>query len=60
MPKKHPNAGVVFGTDIAVKYRVDGISWSVIFKVRQHARRAITLLLYDHIGGFNTMLHQLL
>ena len=29
------------------------------FKVRRHARRAITFLLYDHIGGFNTMLYQL-
>src|SRR5437588_868739 len=28
-------------------------------KVRRHARRAITFLLYDHIGGFNTMLYQL-
>ena len=29
------------------------------FKSRRHARRAITFLLYDHIGGFNTMLYQL-
>lgn len=29
------------------------------FKVRRLARRAITFLLYDHIGGFNTMLYQL-
>jgi Acyl-CoA synthetases (AMP-forming)/AMP-acid ligases II len=29
------------------------------FKVRRHARQAITFLLYDHIGGFNTMLYQL-
>ncbi len=29
------------------------------FKVRRHARRAITFLLYDHIGGFNTMVYQL-
>jgi acyl-coenzyme A synthetase/AMP-(fatty) acid ligase len=29
------------------------------FRVRRHARRAITFLLYDHIGGFNTMLYQL-
>jgi long-chain acyl-CoA synthetase len=29
------------------------------FKMRRHARRAITFLLYDHIGGFNTMLYQL-
>jgi len=29
------------------------------FKVRRHARRAITFLFYDHIGGFNTMLYQL-
>jgi long-chain acyl-CoA synthetase len=29
------------------------------FKLRRHARRAITFLLYDHIGGFNTMLYQL-
>jgi long-chain acyl-CoA synthetase len=29
------------------------------FKVRRQARRAITFLLYDHIGGFNTMLYQL-
>jgi long-chain acyl-CoA synthetase len=29
------------------------------FKVRRYARRAITFLLYDHIGGFNTMLYQL-
>jgi long-chain acyl-CoA synthetase len=29
------------------------------FKVRRHVRRAITFLLYDHIGGFNTMLYQL-
>jgi acyl-coenzyme A synthetase/AMP-(fatty) acid ligase len=29
------------------------------FKVRRHARRTITFLLYDHIGGFNTMLYQL-
>ena len=29
------------------------------FKARRHARRAITFLLYDHIGGFNTMLYQL-
>src|SRR5438045_1803520 len=29
------------------------------FKVRRHARRAITFLLYDHIGGFNTMLYPL-
>jgi long-chain acyl-CoA synthetase len=29
------------------------------FKVRRHARRAVTFLLYDHIGGFNTMLYQL-
>jgi long-chain acyl-CoA synthetase len=29
------------------------------FKVPRHARRAITFLLYDHIGGFNTMLYQL-
>lgn len=29
------------------------------FHVRRHARRAITFLLYDHIGGVNTMLYQL-
>jgi long-chain acyl-CoA synthetase len=29
------------------------------FKVPRHARRAITFLLYDHIGGFNTLLYQL-
>jgi long-chain acyl-CoA synthetase len=29
------------------------------FKIRRHARRAITFLFYDHIGGFNTMLYQL-
>jgi long-chain acyl-CoA synthetase len=29
------------------------------FKVRRHARRAVTFLLYDHIGGFNTILYQL-
>jgi long-chain acyl-CoA synthetase len=29
------------------------------FKVSRHPRRAITFLLYDHIGGFNTMLYQL-
>jgi long-chain acyl-CoA synthetase len=29
------------------------------FRVRRRARRAITFLLYDHIGGFNTMLYQL-
>jgi acyl-coenzyme A synthetase/AMP-(fatty) acid ligase len=29
------------------------------FKVQRHARRAIAFLLYDHIGGFNTMLYQL-
>src|SRR5205823_4172895 len=29
------------------------------FKVSRHARRTITFLLYDHIGGFNTMLYQL-
>src|SRR5205814_1261519 len=29
------------------------------FKLRRHARRAVTFLLYDHIGGFNTMLYQL-
>src|SRR5207249_1849615 len=29
------------------------------FKVRRHACSAITFLLYDHIGGFNTMLYQL-
>jgi len=29
------------------------------FKIRRIARRAITFLLYDHIGGFNTMLYQL-
>ena len=29
------------------------------FKVRRHARRAIAFLLYDHIGGLNTMLYQL-
>src|SRR5438067_5960823 len=29
------------------------------FKVPRHARRAITFLLYDHIGGVNTMLYQL-
>ena len=29
------------------------------FKSRRHARRAITFLLYDHIGGFNTLLYQL-
>lgn len=27
------------------------------FKVRRHQQRAITFLLYDHIGGVNTMLH---
>ena len=29
------------------------------FKVRRHTLRAITFLLYDHIGGFNTMLYTL-
>lgn len=29
------------------------------FKVTRFSRRAITFLLYDHIGGFNTMLYQL-
>lgn len=29
------------------------------FKTRRHARRAVTFLLYDHIGGFNTLLYQL-
>ncbi len=29
------------------------------FKVKRRAKRAITFLLYDHIGGFNTMLYQL-
>ena len=29
------------------------------FKVSRHARRTITFLLYDHIGGFNTMFYQL-
>ncbi len=29
------------------------------FTVRRHARRAITFLLFDHIGGVNTMLYQL-
>ena len=27
------------------------------FKVRRHTLRAITFLLYDHIGGFNTLLY---
>jgi long-chain acyl-CoA synthetase len=29
------------------------------FKVRRHKQRAITFLLYDHIGGVNTMLYML-
>lgn len=29
------------------------------FKVRRFARRAVTFLLYDHIGGVNTMLYTL-
>ncbi|HXF86665.1 MAG TPA: fatty acid--CoA ligase family protein [Anaerolineales bacterium] len=29
------------------------------FKVRRHKQRTITFLLYDHIGGVNTMLHTL-
>jgi acyl-coenzyme A synthetase/AMP-(fatty) acid ligase len=29
------------------------------FKVRRHSLRAITFLLYDHIGGVNTMLYTL-
>lgn len=29
------------------------------FKVKRHPRRAITFLLYDHIGGINTMFYQL-
>jgi acyl-CoA synthetase (AMP-forming)/AMP-acid ligase II len=29
------------------------------FHVKRHAHRAITFLLYDHIGGFNTLLYQL-
>ena len=29
------------------------------FKVRRHTLRTITFLLYDHIGGFNTMLYVL-
>jgi long-chain acyl-CoA synthetase len=29
------------------------------FKTRRQARRAVTFLLYDHIGGFNTLLYQL-
>ncbi len=29
------------------------------FKVRRHTRRAITFLLFDHIGGFNTLLYNL-
>lgn len=29
------------------------------FKVRRHALRAITFLLYDHIGGVNTLLYTL-
>jgi long-chain acyl-CoA synthetase len=29
------------------------------FKVRRHARRAITFLLFDHIGGVNTLFYQL-
>jgi acyl-CoA synthetase (AMP-forming)/AMP-acid ligase II len=29
------------------------------FKVRRHSLRTITFLLYDHIGGVNTMLHTL-
>ena len=27
------------------------------FKIRRHTLRAITFLLYDHIGGFNTLLY---
>lgn len=29
------------------------------FKVRRHSLRAITFLLFDHIGGFNTLLYSL-
>ena len=29
------------------------------FKVRRHARRAITFLLFDHLGGINTLLYLL-
>lgn len=29
------------------------------FKLRRHCLRAITFLLYDHLGGVNTMLYQL-
>lgn len=29
------------------------------FKIRRHRLRAISFLLYDHIGGFNTMLYTL-
>jgi len=29
------------------------------FKISRHSRRAITFLLYDHIGGVNTMLYTL-
>lgn len=29
------------------------------FKIRRHAMRAITFLLFDHIGGFNTLLYNL-
>ena len=52
----------------SVFLRLDGESKAAVheslamlgkFKVRRHARRAITFLLYDHIGGFNTMLYQL-
>jgi long-chain acyl-CoA synthetase len=45
------------GQSKAAVHDVDGMLAK--FKVRRHARRAIPFLLYDHIGGFNTMLYQL-
>jgi long-chain acyl-CoA synthetase len=59
--RKHPGL-ILFSSGSTGKSKAalhDIVGMLGKFKVRRHARRAITFLLYDHIGGFNTMLYQL-
>jgi acyl-CoA synthetase (AMP-forming)/AMP-acid ligase II len=59
--KRHPGL-VLFssGSTGESKAAVHDLLWLLEkFKVRRHSYRTITFLLYDHIGGVNTMLYTL-
>ncbi|MBD3409400.1 MAG: AMP-binding protein, partial [Ignavibacteriales bacterium] len=57
--RKHPGV-VVFSSGTTGKHKAsvhDLVPLLEKFRVRRHKRRAVTFLLYDHLGGVNTMLY---